>query len=148
MMLKAALLYADLEMAVEMCAYAPAGVVVRIFQGVKEQRIGLNVRAELAGSVDPKMVLKAALLYAGLEMAVETRAYAHARVVARIRVEVISVPYAGLEMAVETRAYAHARVVVRIRVEVISVPYAGLEMAVEICAYAQVEVVLVGVIIV
>ena len=41
MVLKPALLYADLEMAVEMCAYAHA--VVRIFQDVREQRIGLDV---------------------------------------------------------------------------------------------------------
>ena len=46
MVLKAALLYADLEMVVEMCAYARAEVVVRIFQDVEEQRIGLNVLAE------------------------------------------------------------------------------------------------------
>jgi hypothetical protein len=44
--MEAALLYTDLEMAVEMCAYAHAEVVVRIFQDVKEQRIGSNVRAE------------------------------------------------------------------------------------------------------
>jgi hypothetical protein len=39
-------------------------VVVRIFQNVKEQRIGLNLneRAECAGSVDPVMVLKVAAL--------------------------------------------------------------------------------------
>jgi hypothetical protein len=60
------------------------------------------------------MVLKAALLYAGLEMAVEMRAYAHAKVVARIQVEVISVLYAGLEMAVEMCAYAQAEVILRI----------------------------------
>ena len=113
MVLKA-LLYADLEMAVEMSAYAHVVVVVRIFQDVKEQRIGLNVQAELAGSVDPEMVLKAALLYAGLEMAVETRAYALARVVVRIRVEVISVLYAGLEMAVEMCANAQVGVVLTI----------------------------------
>jgi len=46
MVLKAALLYADLEMAVEMCAYGHAEVAARTFQDVKEQRIGLNVRAE------------------------------------------------------------------------------------------------------
>ena len=56
------------------------------------------------------MVLKAALLYAGLEMAVEMRAYAHAKVAVRIRVEVISVLYAGLEMAAEMCAYAQAEV--------------------------------------
>ena len=46
MVLKAALLYADLEMAVELCAYAHVEVVAWIFQDVKERRIGLNVRAE------------------------------------------------------------------------------------------------------
>ena len=60
------------------------------------------------------MVSKAALLYAGLEMAVEMRAYVHARVVVRIQVEAISVQYAGLEMAVEIRAYAQAEVILRI----------------------------------